>query len=130
MVQARSSVAEHCFDVARVSGSIPLAPTIKTHNILTKRFNYPMALDANKKSIIIEGFRQSPQDTGSVDIQIALLTEKIKMLNDHLQANPKDFSSKRGLMDAVSRRRKYLRYLEKENLARYKTTIERLGLRK
>ncbi|MFZ5954048.1 MAG: 30S ribosomal protein S15 [Candidatus Dependentiae bacterium] len=89
-----------------------------------------MALDANKKSTIIESFKQSPNDTGSVEVQIALLTEKIKMLTNHFESNPKDFSSKRGLLDAVSRRRKYLRYLEKHNLARYKTTIERLGLRK
>ncbi|BDC34281.1 30S ribosomal protein S15 [Candidatus Dependentiae bacterium Noda2021] len=84
----------------------------------------------NTKKATIEKFQHSPSDTGSVEVQIALLTDKIKMLTNHFESNRKDFSSKRGLLDAVSTRRKLLSYLEKQSVARYKNTIERLGLRK
>lgn len=69
-------------------------------------------------------------DTGSSDVQVALLTERIKQLTEHLRANRKDHHSQRGLMMLVGRRRRLLRYLSKSEPARYKALIARLGLRK
>ncbi|KIX85241.1 30S ribosomal protein S15 [candidate division TM6 bacterium JCVI TM6SC1] len=78
----------------------------------------------------IEQFAQSSQDTGSAPVQVALCTERILHLTEHLKENPKDFSSKRGLLQLVSRRRKLLRYLQETDENHYKQVIERLGLRR
>jgi small subunit ribosomal protein S15 len=74
--------------------------------------------------------RLHPGDTGSTDVQVALLTERIRQLTEHLRVNRKDHHSQRGLMMLVGQRRGLLRYLSREEPARYKALIARLGLRK
>lgn len=83
-----------------------------------------------KKKDIMKEYRQHEQDTGSIELQIALLTERINQLNQHLQANPKDFSSQRGLIKLVGQRRSFLSYLQRTQADSYKNLIERLGLRR
>lgn len=83
-----------------------------------------------QKAALIENFRKSEQDTGSVTVQIALLTQRISRLTDHFRTHAKDFGSKRGLLKMVGQRRRFLNYLARHNEAEYKQLIERLGLRK
>lgn len=85
---------------------------------------------AQQKSAIIADYKIHDTDTGSIEVQIALLTDRIKSLTGHFKTHAKDFGSKRGLLIMVGKRRKYLRYLERTNVAKYKQLIERLGLRK
>lgn len=87
-------------------------------------------MDQREKQQIIEQFRINEKDTGSVEVQVAILTARIKHLTEHLKANPKDFHSRRGLMKMVGRRRKFLKYLRKSNPESYRTLIEKLSLRK
>lgn len=82
------------------------------------------------KSAIIKDFRQSSGDTGSIEVQIALLTARIKNLTEHFKTHKKDFGSKRGLLVLVGQRRSFLKYIERTNQAKYKELVERLGLRK
>ena len=82
------------------------------------------------KSKIIKDFGHQEGDTGSSEVQIALLSEKINYLTTHLQANKKDNSSRRGLIAMVNRRRRLLEYLKKENLASYNSITEKLNIRK
>jgi len=87
-------------------------------------------VDKEQKQQIIEQFRINEKDTGSVEVQIALLTARINHLTEHLKAHPKDFHSRRGLMKMVGRRRKMLRYLKRANPESYRNLIEKLNLRK
>ncbi len=89
-----------------------------------------MALQKEKKQKIISDFRKTPSDTGSAEVQVALLTEKINMLTEHLKSHQKDHSSRRGLLRLVSRRKKLLEYLKRSNFDSYQKVIEKLGLRK
>lgn len=89
-----------------------------------------MALQKEVKNKIIKDFQINSQDTGSAEVQIALLTEDIRSLTGHFQSNAKDFNSKMGLLKKVSLRRRLLRYLAKENQEKYKAILERLGLKK
>jgi len=89
-----------------------------------------MALTREEKEKIIKDYRINDQDTGSAQLQVALLSEHIRKLTGHLQENAKDFSSKRGLLKMVSQRRKFLDYLEREDENQYRELIKRLGLRK
>ena len=82
-----------------------------------------------EKEKVIKDFRINDEDTGSTEVQIALLSKHINMLTKHLQDNPKDFSSKRGLLKSVGRRKRYLTYLHKKDDKKYKTLIKRLSLR-
>lgn len=84
----------------------------------------------NKKAQLIKEYQRNNNDTGSVHVQIALLTDKIKEVSEHMEKNPKDVSSKRGLLQAVAKRRNFLEYLKKHDLAQYKDVVHRLGLRK
>lgn len=88
-----------------------------------------MALIKEIKDKVIDEFKQSPEDTGSVVVQIALLTKNIQELTEHLKKNHKDFSSKRGLLIQVARRRSFLKYLAKHDPEQYNLVIERLGLK-
>jgi small subunit ribosomal protein S15 len=88
-----------------------------------------MPLGQNKAKLIKE-FGISAKDTGSVQVQIALLNERIREISEHLAKNPKDVSSKRGLLQVVADRRNYLGYLKKNNAGQYKELLSRLGLRK
>ena len=83
-----------------------------------------------QKAEIIKEYKINPKDTGSVEVQIALLTERIKNLTEHFKTHAHDFGSKRGLLVLVGQRRRFLRYMEKNNEAKYKELVERLGLRK
>ncbi|RKX37200.1 MAG: 30S ribosomal protein S15 [Thermotogae bacterium] len=87
-------------------------------------------MNQEEKQRIIEEFRISEKDTGSVEVQVAILTARIRHLTEHLKLHPKDFHSRRGLMKMVGRRRKFLKFLRKSNPESYKSLIEKLGLRK
>ncbi|KAA0258068.1 30S ribosomal protein S15 [Deferribacter autotrophicus] len=89
-----------------------------------------MALDSVRKREIIEKFKRHEGDTGSPEVQVALLTERIKYLTEHFKQHPKDHHSRRGLLMLVGQRRKLLDYLRKKDFNRYKNLIEALGLRK
>lgn len=88
----------------------------------------PLAKDA--KSAIVDGFATHEGDTGSPEVQIALLTERIKSLTDHLRSFPKDNHSRRGLLKLVGQRRRLLAYLVRHDVDRYRTVIGSLGLRR
>jgi small subunit ribosomal protein S15 len=88
-----------------------------------------MALDKGKTQEIVGKFGKSHQDTGSTEVQIALLTAKIEALSTHLQKHVSDFHSQRGLLKAVGQRRRLLSYLERSNYEGYKALIQSLGLR-
>jgi small subunit ribosomal protein S15 len=89
-----------------------------------------MALAPDKKLKVIEDYKTHDGDTGSPEVQVALLTARINGLNDHFKANVKDHHSRRGLLRMVSRRRKLLDYLKSRNADGYRSLIEKLGLRK
>lgn len=89
-----------------------------------------MALQREQKDTIIAQFQTHPEDTGSPEVQIALLTERINGLTDHLRSHRHDFHSRRGLLKLVGQRRRLLAYLAKKDVERYRATIARLGLRK
>lgn len=87
-------------------------------------------LTKEKKKEIISKFGKDQNDTGSTEVQVALLTERITELNTHLAKNPKDFHSNRGLLMMVGKRKQLLKYLETTNLEAYRDLIKRLNLRK
>lgn len=89
-----------------------------------------MALSAQKKSSLIENYRRSEHDSGSPEVQIALLTERILSLTEHLRQHKHDFHSRRGLLMMVSKRTRLLRYLQEKDRPKYLELIARLGLRK
>ncbi|MGP0566390.1 30S ribosomal protein S15 [Nitrospina sp. 32_T5] len=89
-----------------------------------------MALTKDKKQNIIEKYKVTEQDTGSSEVQIALLTERLNYLNDHFKTHGKDHHSRRGLIRIVNRRRKLLDYLKREDLERYQKIIQDLGIRR
>ena len=86
-------------------------------------------IDKKKKQQIIKKFAVHENDTGSSEVQIALLTEEIKNLTEHLKSHKKDFSSRRGLLRKVSERRRLLRYLERENPAGFEELVKKLKLK-
>ena len=87
-------------------------------------------MDAETKQKIIEEYALTPGDTGSPDVQIALLTKRISQLTEHLKSHQHDHHSRRGLLLMVGRRRRLLKYIAKVDIARYRSLIERLGLRR
>lgn len=87
-------------------------------------------LSPEEKTKIIEKYKLHKSDTGSWEVQIALVTEEIKKLLLHLKSNPKDFHSKRGLLKMVAKRRKFLRYLKEEDEKRYDEIVKKIGLKK
>lgn len=89
-----------------------------------------MALALEKKHELIEKFRTHASDTGSPEVQVALLTERINGLTDHFKSHQKDHHSRRGLLMMVSARKGLLEYLKRKNVERYKGLIKELGLRK
>ncbi|MBS3810240.1 MAG: 30S ribosomal protein S15 [Halanaerobiales bacterium] len=86
-------------------------------------------ISKEKKQAIVEKYRRDEKDTGSPEVQIAILTERISELNDHLKEHKQDHSSRRGLLKMVGQRRKLLRYLEGKDVQRYRELISSLGLR-
>ena len=89
-----------------------------------------MALTQEKKTELIEQYRQSDEDTGSPEVQIAVLTYRINDLTEHLQRHKKDHASRRGLLMLVSRRRRLLDYVRGKDVNRYVDLLERLNIRK
>lgn len=88
-----------------------------------------MPFSAEHKAQIVSDFQLSPNDTGSPEVQVALLSDRIKHLTEHFKLHKKDHHSRRGLLQLVNQRRSLLKYLKKKDLQRYQTLIERLGLR-
>ncbi|HXI59266.1 MAG TPA: 30S ribosomal protein S15 [Polyangia bacterium] len=89
-----------------------------------------MALAAERKSEVVQKFARKPGDTGSPEVQIALLSERITYLTEHFKVHVKDHHSRRGLLMLVGQRRRLLDYLKSKNLERYRTVIQSLGIRK
>ena len=89
-----------------------------------------MALVEQDKSQIIQDYRRAEDDTGSPEVQIAVLTKRIQDLTEHLKTHKKDHHSRRGLLQMVGRRRRLLDYLRREDIERYRELIGRLGLRR
>ena len=87
-------------------------------------------ISSEVKKQVIEDFRLSEGDTGSSEVQVALLTKRIGQLSDHFQSHKKDHHSRRGLLKIVSQRRRLLDYLKSNDIGRYRSLIERLGLRR
>ena len=88
-----------------------------------------MSLTQESKNEIINGYQLHETDTGSTDVQIAMLTERINRLSTHLQNNKKDHSSRRGLLKMIGQRKRLLSYLRIEDAERYQSLIKRLGIR-
>jgi small subunit ribosomal protein S15 len=89
-----------------------------------------MTLAQEKKKEIMEQFRKHEKDTGSSEVQIALLSERISYLTEHFKAHKRDHHSRRGLLKLVGQRRRLLNYLKAGNMDRYRTVVEKLGLRR
>jgi small subunit ribosomal protein S15 len=89
-----------------------------------------MSIPLARKHELVKEYARTESDTGSPEVQVALLSERIKNLTDHLAIHPKDFHSRRGLLVMVGQRRRQLDYLKRKDAARYETVIERLGLRR
>ena len=89
-----------------------------------------MVMTPDKKKEIIDDFRVHPADTGSPEVQIALLSERISYLTEHFKSHKKDHHSRRGLLKLVGQRRQLLNYLKRKSVERYNAVIERLGLRR
>ena len=89
-----------------------------------------MSITPDKKQEVIGEYRTHESDTGSPDVQVAILTERIRHLTEHLKTHRKDHASRRGLLKMVGRRTRLLRYLKNKEWARYQTLIKRLGIRR
>ena len=89
-----------------------------------------MSIEKNKTIEIIKTFGSNDNDTGSADVQVAILTERIKNLTEHLKVHKKDFGSRRGLLSMVGQRRNLLQYIKNKNEDRYTKLIKKLGLRR
>ena len=89
-----------------------------------------MSIDRERKEEIIKKFQTHEGDTGSAEVQVALLTERINQLSEHLKAHPHDQHTRRGLLKLIGQRRRLLAYVSKRDIKRYRSLITRLGLRK
>lgn len=89
-----------------------------------------MGLSTDQKQPIIADFRLNERDTGSAEVQIALLTKRINDLSEHFKAHTKDHHSRRGLLKMVGKRKRLLDYVRKQDVAKYRALIERLGIRR
>lgn len=91
---------------------------------------FPFVMNKERKQAILEGFRLNEKDSGSPEVQVALLTERINNLTEHMRGNRHDYDSLRGLLILVGQRTRLLQYLSREDPERYRSLIARLGLRK
>ena len=89
-----------------------------------------MAVDKERQQAILKSYQRTASDTGSSEVQVALLTDRISYLTEHFKIHPKDHHSRRGLLKLVGQRRRLLDYLKQREYPRYKSVIERLGIRK
>src|SRR2546421_2733190 len=97
---------------------------------LAARLARPMSVTAERKQELVSKFGKAERDTGSAEVQIALMTERINDLTQHLREHSKDHHSRRGLLMLVGRRRRLLDYLQRSNLESYRSLVKELGLRK
>lgn len=88
-----------------------------------------MGLAKEKKGELVDSFGRAASDTGSVEVQVALLTERIRMLTEHARRHGKDHHSRRGLLKLVGKRRRFLRYMQRRDLTGYRALIVKLGIR-
>ncbi|MDD2716309.1 MAG: 30S ribosomal protein S15 [Candidatus Wallbacteria bacterium] len=88
-----------------------------------------MSITKEKKTEVIKAYAQHERDTGSAEVQIAVLTERIRSLNDHFKAHSKDHHSRQGLLKMVGRRHRLLNYLKNSDLEKYRTLIQKLNIR-
>ena len=105
-------------------------PPATAQKVATQDRETQMALAAERKSEVVQKFARKAGDTGSPEVQIALLSERITYLTEHFKAHAKDHHSRRGLLMLVGQRRRLLDYLKDKNLDRYRTLIQSLGIRK
>lgn len=89
-----------------------------------------MSITIDRKKVLVEEYKTHPSDTGSPEVQVAILTERIANLTEHFKTHKKDFHGKRGLLVLVGQRKSLLDYLKKKDIERYRTLIARLGIRK
>lgn len=89
----------------------------------------PINMTKEEKTTIIKEYGQSETDSGSADVQVALLTQKIKELTEHLKEHSKDFQGRRGLLKMVGKRKKLLSYIKNQNIEEYRELIKKLGIR-
>lgn len=89
-----------------------------------------MSVSAERRQELVKEYQRGETDTGSAEVQVALLSERIRNLTEHLQTHKKDFHSRRGLLVMVGQRRRLLDYLKRLNVSRYESLIQRLGLRR
>ena len=89
-----------------------------------------MSISAEQKETVVSEFQRAPKDTGSPEVQVALLTANIRDLTEHFKVHVRDHHSRQGLLRMVNRRRKLLDYLKEKDIDRYRTLIERVGLRR
>jgi small subunit ribosomal protein S15 len=106
------------------------AAAIVSRSLLLRGGDQTMALSADQKKGIISKYKLHEQDSGSAEVQIALLTERIRQLTEHFQTHKKDHASRRGLLKLVGRRRKLLDYLKSKKVENYRAIIQELNLRK
>ena len=109
---------------------IDLSCKVTYNDTLVRKGVRSLGLVKEKKKQIIEDFKVHTRDTGSAEVQIALLTERINTLSAHFKNHKKDFSSRRGLLTLVGQRRRLLNYLKKKDIKKYEMVLEKLGLRK
>lgn len=88
-----------------------------------------MSINLKNKKELVKKYGENEKDTGSVAVQVAMMSQKINELTEHLKANTKDFSTKRGLLMLVGRRKRFLSYLKKQNVEEYRELIKKLGIR-
>ena len=96
----------------------------------TKSIGDTMSITLERKKAIIEEYKTHPTDTGSPEVQVAIITERINTLTEHFKINKKDHHGRRGLLMMVGQRKSLLDYLKKKDIERYRTLIARLGIRK
>jgi small subunit ribosomal protein S15 len=119
------------FDLLRLGLSLTESPRLRPScRDLVEGGALTMALNAEQKKGIIEKYKLHEHDSGSAEVQIALLTERIRQLTEHFQVHKKDHASRRGLLQLVGRRRKLLDYLKNKKVENYRMLIKELNLRK
>ncbi len=94
-----------------------------------ERLHHPMALTQEKKQELINNHQIHETDTGSADLQVAMLSERIQQLSTHLQSNQKDYASRQGLLKMIGQRKRLLGYIRKQDVTRYRALIAKLGIR-
>ena len=117
-------------DIPEWPADVTMQPRGAPRGLLSTERQSPMSITAERKEALIKTYATKSGDTGSPEVQVAILTERIANLTDHFKTHVKDNHSRRGLLKLVSQRRQLLDYVKGKDEARYKTLIERLGIRR